>query len=240
MNHGPRLLAVAILTSTIALASAAECFGAGLQRARFNVTISGTFTSTGSETDTGCHYEDVPGEVVQFTKTTTVTDRARFSSHGRGIVEVSSLGGPPLAGMIKIPSGTAALTRSRASNTPRPCSPSGLPDRCGSKSRTVRFGVWGRTTRSALGYELRNRTGPVYPDDPFTECPLVGSQISWGKLRPRPTKVSRAKLFDRRVRRIVVNGHYTVKEPRSGGRRYSSESAYTLRYKITMKRRRSP
>lgn len=58
----------------------------GIQIARFNATVSGTFTSTGESTDTECHWLDDDQISHIFTKNETVKDRTVFSSRSSGIV----------------------------------------------------------------------------------------------------------------------------------------------------------
>lgn len=196
-------------------------------RARFDVTISGTFTSGGQDSEErSCYHED-RGH-VPYTLTTTAREAVSFRSVRAGVVQFDAVhaGDPPSAGMLRASPGRVRTSRS-ATFSPR-CRYDGLDEvlaRCGQAERTHAFGIFNRTDRSAIYYQMVNRSGPVFPDSPLDGCPWFGG-INWWSLAVfrYAAPVSRARIFNRRVPRISVTGRAA-----SGGSR--------LVYTIDLRRR---
>lgn len=244
-GRGAGALRFAIALVLVGLLVPVPAAWARVKVARFNATVNGTFTSTGKTTRTYCDYYDDLGVYHQFTKHETVKERTVFSSRGSGIVEIKSLYRPLYAEMVKRIPGRATINRSLASDQARPCTEPADPTFCGQRTMSLQFAVVEGRRRSALGYSNRSRSGSV-PHDPFesadslsgSDCPGVEGQLLWTKLLPPPTAVSKAKLFRKRVKRIVVRGVSNTTEPLQGSPEYSSQSSSHLSYTIVLKRRR--
>jgi hypothetical protein len=223
------VLAVPPLSSSAALVSAPT--------ARFAVSISGKFTSSGKATNP-CSDADGNPIVAQDAAETTWT----FASTRAGRAEFLSVGTDLGAGMTKLMSVAATGVRT-ASESPN-CAPQSGDDQPIGSSCTTRharylMSIYAKGKPARVGYAINEGIGKLtWPDDPWLavdrSCPPLA--LVWTKLdvyTARPTAISLAKVFNKRVRRIVVNGKRTGHATDS-----LSSSTWSLEYKITLTRRR--
>jgi hypothetical protein len=194
-------------------------------RAWFNATIQGTYVSHGTEVDSSC---DTP---VTFTGDETLD----FKSGRSVVLEAdrsfdNSVGAGTLNRRTPI---TVTTTRSRTQSGP--CRPEeDPPPVCGTKH--VHFGMSLISRDHPLGLHYNFNDGRViFPDDPFEFACRVPAVPWWGKLSSPKARLPAGKLFNRRVRRIVIHGHVgkTLHQP-------DAEGHYDLGYTITLLRRRGP
>lgn len=211
------------------------------QEAYFTTTISGTYVSTGHDSDECAvqNEEDPDQPAAVYPTATTVEDRVDFASSTAGVAHVASFKRRPVsASMVRATRVHARWTRSRTTTAGGPCAPDPQARKCGARDAGYGMGIFGRERRNALAYEIRERSGPVYPDDPYgNDCALVGGQTTWGKLQAKGTAVSRARFFDRHVKKIVVRGverRTAPPTPQTG----DADSSNELHYTITLVRRR--
>jgi len=238
-----RSIAVLAATAPFALllgAAPASAYSVpGYKEAYFKTTIEGTFVSTGHDSSE-CTVEDPETlERTRYPTTTTVEDRVDFTTRRAGVAQVSTLRHLALdAGMTRNARVHARWTRSRTTVAGGPCAPDPQAERCGARDRDFGAGIFGRQKRDAFAYALRIRSGPIFPDDPYgSDCALVSFQLSWGKLQVAGTPASRARMFNRHVRKIVLHGverHSDPRNPQSG----NAYSTRELRYTITLVRQR--
>jgi hypothetical protein len=228
-------LAVLVPAATPLSSSAAPVSGA---TARFAVSISGEFTSSGQAAGP-CWDADGNPIVTRRAAETTWT----FVSTKAGRVQFSYLGGDLAAGMTKLMSVAGAGVRT-ATESPScvPQSSFDLPfgSSCGPKRAKYLMSVYaaaGGGTR--IGYSINKELGRlIWPDDPWLavdrSCPPLA--LPWTKLNvntaPPAAGISLAKVFNKRVRRIVLNGKNVGREtdPDAG-------STWSLEYKIVLARR---
>jgi len=221
------MLAKALLATLAVLAVVAPQASAGtLRSANFNATISGTYVDEGTVTSTDCfRYDAEAGERVPLGPLTgRYSERTSFRSVRSSLIGVSKTYGEKriTAGGLPIP---VSATMERASDLVGPtevkgCTPSGgqflRPD-CGTKTKRYKLGVFGVAGRPAFSYGFSNGYSTSNPSDPF-ECPSPEDAHWFGADYTRGNgvaKVSTAKLFNRRVKKIVVHGGLTKKT--SGG-----------------------
>lgn len=224
------LLAVLVLAATPLSSPAAPVSGA---TAHFAVSISGRFTSNGKAANPCWDANENP-IVAQRAAQTTWT----FASTKAGRVQFRYLGNGFGTGMTKLMSVAATGVRT-ASESPN-CAPRFKDDRpvgssCGTKHAKYLMSIYGNSKRARIGYAINEDISHLmWPDDPWLAvdnwCPPLA--LPWTKLdvyTARPTPISQAKVFNKRVRRIAVNGKRT--DPDAG-------STWSLEYKITLTRRR--
>jgi len=226
---------LAVLATTPLSSSAAPVSGA---TAHFAVSISGKFTSSGTATNRFCWDAAENPIVAQRAAETTWT----FASTKAGRAEFVYLGGDLGAGMTKLMSVAATGVRT-ASESPK-CAPQFTDDQpvgssCGTKHANYLMSIYASSKPARVGYSINeNPSHLTWPDDPWVAvdkwCPPLA--LVWTKLNvytARPTAVSQAKIFNRRVRRIVANGKRT-----GGETNPDASSNWSLEYTITLTRRR--
>lgn len=233
------LLAVttAMLLSSSAMplsSSAAPVSGA---TARFVVSISGKFTSSGMAMNPCWDANENP-IVAQRAAETTWT----FASTKAGRAEFLYVSSELSAGMTRLMSvaATGVRTASESPNcAPRDTTEEPVGSSCGTKRAKYLMSIYANGKPARVGYAINKDPYHLdWPDDPWlavdTWCPPLA--LSWTKLNvytARPTAVSLATVFNKRVRRIVVNGKRTGRETSS-----AAGSTWSLEYKITLTRRR--
>jgi hypothetical protein len=224
---------LAVLAATPLSSSAAPVSGA---TAHFAVSISGKFTSSGTATNPCWDAAENP-IVAQRAAETTWT----FSSTKAGRAEFLYVSTELLAGMTKLMSVAATGVRT-ASESPN-CAPQSTNDQpvgstCATKHAKYLMSIYANSKPARVGYAINeNPFHLTWPDDPWLAvdkwCPPLA--LVWTKLdvyTARPTAVSLAEIFNRRARRIVVNGR------RTGGETTPvASSTWSLQYKITLTRR---
>lgn len=229
------LLAVLVLAATPLSSSAAPVSGA---KARFAVSISGKFTSSGTAANPCWDAAENP-IVAQRAAQTTWT----FASTKAGRGEFLYISGDLSGGSTKLMSVAATGVRT-ASESPN-CAPRDTFDQpvgssCGTKHSRYLMSIYANNKPAArIGYAINEDLYHfMWPNDPWLAvdrwCPPLA--LVWTELNvytARPTAVSQAKIFNRRVRRIVVNGKRTGGETGS-----DASSTWSLQYTITLTRRR--
>jgi hypothetical protein len=123
-------------------------------------------------------------------------------------------------------------------STPKGCHPNDdqfadTPD-CGTKTKSYLIRVYGRTDKSAFSFGFSDGYSTIHPDDPFTGCFLAGGGQWPGYVLSGAAPVKMSKLFNRRVRTIVVHGENsgtTHEEPGASG-----SGTYRLSWTLTLKR----
>lgn len=205
--------------------------------ARFAVSISGRFTSNGNA-ENPCWDANEKPIVAQRAAQTTWT----FASTKAGRVQFRYLDSGFSTGMTKLMS-VAATGMRTASESPN-CAPQFTFDQpvgssCGTKHAKYLMSIYSNGKSARVGYAISEDLYHfIWPDDPWDAvdswCPPLA--FVWTKLNvytARPTAIPQAKVFNRRVRRIVVNGNRT-----GGETDPDANSTWSLEYTITLTRRR--
>jgi hypothetical protein len=205
--------------------------------AKFTMSISGTFTSSGRAT-VSCADANDNQIVVQRAASTTWT----FTTTKAGRGEFAYYKPNFLAGMTKLI--TVAATGARTASESPTCGPSDLPDgpigmSCGTKTARYLMSIYAAGPPGRIGYGINlNMAHLEWPDDPWglvdRTCPALAAV--WTSLTvysAPPTPISPAKVFNKRVSRIVANGTRTGHGPPDS----DASSTWTLRYKVTLTRR---
>lgn len=242
MRHRlPIALASAALGAiTLAAAADARSFG----DARFTARISGTYDVSGTVTNSRCFREDEAGNVTYFSATGNAAEHTTFRAKRGALLGVSRTRGERriVAGGPTIPVITT-ITRTSTlpgSSEPQGCRPNQPPPACGTKTKSYKVEAYGVGHGFGFSYNLSNGFSTSIPDDPFEDCSLPEGASWWGAYYSRGNgvaKVSPTKLFNRRVKRIVVKGRLT-KSPATTTADYSASSTETLSWTLTLKRRR--
>lgn len=225
---------VAAMAATPPSSSAAPVSGT---TARFAVSISGQFSSSGKATNP-CSDADGNPIVAQRAADTTWT----FASTRAGRAEFLYVSTEIGAGMTKLMSVAATGVRT-ASESPV-CAPEFTGDQpigssCPTRHAKYFMSIYANSKPTRVGYAINEGTGKLtWPDDPWlavdNSCPPLA--LVWTSLNvytAKPTAVSLAKIFNKRVRRIVVSGKRT-----GANKDAISSSTWSLEYKITLTRRR--
>jgi hypothetical protein len=206
--------------------------------ANFTVSITGKFTSHGTEVRTCQDANDNPITAQRVADTTwtfatTKAGRAQFSYDGNSGIA---------AGMTRLLSVAATGSRT-ASETPN-CAPFRTDEQpvgstCSAKHEKYLMSIYANPGPPRLGYGINENISHLrWPDDPWLAvdgaCPPLA--LTWGKLSVNtapPTAISQPNVFNKRVRRIVVNGHRTGHGPSDA----TSNSTWTLEYTVVLTRR---
>jgi hypothetical protein len=227
-------LLLALLAATPRSSSAASVSGS---TARFAVSISGKFTSSGNAKNPCLDAAENP-IVVQDAAETTWT----FASTKAGRAEFLYVSGDLSAGMTKLMSvaATGVRTASESPNcAPRYPSDQPIGSSCGTKHANYLMSIYANSRPARVGYAInKNAFSLTWPEDPWVAvdrwCPPLA--VVWTTLNvytARPTPVSQAKIFNKGAHRIVVNGK------RAGGEtNLTASSTWALEYTITLTRGR--
>jgi hypothetical protein len=208
--------------------------------ARFSVSISGTFTSSGQLAHP-CHDANDNPIVAQRVAKTAWT----FASTKAGRAEFQYLTPNLGAGMTKLITVAATGTRS-ASESPvcaQDTSNAPIGSGCGTKHGRYFMSVYATGERPArIGYAMQKDISHIdLADDPWDpeSCPAL-AQV-WTKLTvysAPPTPISLAKIFDKGARRVVAHGKRTGHATDTAATDAASSSSWTLRYTVTLTRLR--
>jgi hypothetical protein len=206
-------------------------------KAKFTVSISGTFTSSGQASVSCPDANDNP-IVAQRVSSTTWT----FATTKAGRGEFDYLTPYFLAGMTKLI--TVAATGARTASESPTCGPGDLPDgpigmSCGTKSARYLMSIYAAGPPGRIGYGINLDMAHLeWPEDPWgaldRTCPALAPV--WTSLTvysAPPTPISVAKVFNKRVSRIVADGIRTGHGPPDP----HASATWTLRYKVTLTRR---
>jgi hypothetical protein len=230
-------LALAILVVAAPSASAAT--------AKFRASLKGTYAQQGTVTDTRCYRADANGDPVYFTGQGTASENDTFQSTKSVSLTVSRVRGQKTFDAGSLKALQTAFTVNRTSNlagrdTPPGCHPNdsfgAAPPDCGTKKKTYGLRVYGRTDRAAFSYLFTRNFTTYYPDDPFSGCFLAGGGSWPGQLQTSgPGSVSPGKLFNRRIKTIVVRGGESKATHGESGT--TATGSYKLSWTLTLKRR---
>jgi hypothetical protein len=175
--HGRRLLP---LTLFLLLVTASPALAGGtLTTAQFTARVSGTYTATGTVTNTKCRRVDSNGDVVIYTGTGTSSETTTFTTTRGTLFEVSKTQGQSRIGAGGFPIPVKA-TMTRASSLdettdPKGCDPGAFPLRpnCGRRTKSYKLAVYGvRRGGPGFSYNFSSGFSTRTPDDPFT-CPVA-------------------------------------------------------------------
>jgi hypothetical protein len=247
MSANVRRMAIAVagFSATLALAGTAEA-----RTARFNVTLKGSYSTTGTGTERGCWTVDANDNATQLPpQSGNASETDTFAStRANGIVVSSILGRPPAPGALKLhrllpvrvtSTRTSSLGSHGGAHGCRPNDGEGdaTPD-CGTKTRTFGAGVIGVSGQVALSYQFINFKASTLwrPPDPFNGCWLSLAQQWYGfALDHGAAKVSASKLFNPHLPRIVLTGKRSGHRSRTEGE-LSGTATFSEHYTLTLTR----
>lgn len=230
------------VTALLAAAALAMPATANAESAKFRASISGTYTHTGTTTNDNCFQPDGAdgGKTVSLTASSSETDS--FRSVKPVTLEASHFGRDKTfaAGSLKQLATKFTLKRESGlsgTSTPKGCHPNDdqfadQPD-CGTKTKTYQIRVYGRTDKPAFSFGFSNGYNTIHPDDPFTSCFLAGGGQWPGYVLSGAAPVKLSKLFNRRVRTIVVLGENSGKTHEEG---MAGSGTFRLSWTLTLKR----
>jgi hypothetical protein len=213
------------------------------QTAKFRASISGTYSQQGTTTNDNCVQPDGSDTGKQVSLTATSTESDTFKSVRPVTIEASRYGRDKTFGAGSLKPLTTKFTLHResglsGSSTPKGCHPNESqfadPPDCGTKTKTYRIRAYGRSDKSAFSFGFSDGYTTIHPDDPFTGCFLAGGGQWPGYVLSGAAPVKMSKLFNRRVRTIVVHGENsgtTHEEPGASG-----TGTYRLSWTLTLKR----
>jgi hypothetical protein len=233
----------AVALAAISLAAIAPA-SAWAQTAKFRASLSGTYTQQGTSTNSRCYVSDGDGGGHYVSMTGTSTENDSFTSIKPVTLSVSRVIRQKTvdAGSLQQLATKFTLQRESqlvGSDTPKGCDPSfeqfASPPDCGTKTKTFKLRVYGRQDKPAFSFLFSNGYSTIHPDDPFASCFLAGGGRWPGFLETSgPAPVSASKVFNRRVRTIVVNGlNQGTTHPEAGT---TGSGTYKLSWTLTLKR----
>jgi hypothetical protein len=219
--------------------------GRTLPTASFTARISGTYTTSGTVTNTRCYRVDENDNQIPFSASGNASESTSFRATRGALLGVSRTPGQRriIAGGPAIPV-TATMNRSSTLDSgtePQGCKPNPpLQRSCGRKTKAFKLSVFGVRRGYGFSYNFSSGFSSTFPADPF-ECPLVEGEDWWGQYYSRgngTAPASTVRLFNRRVRRIVVRG-VLRKSPQRGSAAegYSASSTESLSWTLTLVRR---
>jgi hypothetical protein len=234
-------LAIAILAGGTGTASAAI--------ANFHASLKGVYTTSGTATEDDCWTPGPDDSQTQLPpQTGHVTSTDTFASVHPNVIQVGHIRGEPLGSGRLHPGGVMPLriVSTRASNLGtygsvngcQPPAPDEPPSDCGTKTGTYGADIVGGRKGQKLGFTFIKAHAFIYqPDDPFTACGLTPGASWMGHVNCPLAKVSLAKLFNPRVRKIVLraSASKTVSDPDPQDH-ISASSSYTEKYTLTLVR----
>ena len=238
-------ISIALALTAIAVIAFADTAGARTYgSANFTARISGTYETSGTVTNTRCFRVDDQDNVTYFTSSGAASEKTAFQATRGSLLGVSRTRGDRriFAGGPTIPV-RATVSRTSdlsAGSEPANCRPNTPPPSCGTKTGNYKLEVYGVGHGFGFSYNPSNGFSTTFPDDPFQDCPLVEGDSWWGASYSRGNgraAVSVARLLNPRVKTIVVHGKLD-KAPVSSTSSYSAKATETLRWTLTLKRRR--
>jgi hypothetical protein len=234
----PRALAFVLLVAALSLLPGAPSASAAV--AKFSASLSGTYTTSGTETDSNCSVPTPNGEdeAVPVTQHGKASERDSFRSLAPVALTVSRVRGQHTFDAGSFARLRTAFDIARTSTADPPychASDAGFlhPD-CGSLRRTYSLWVYGRTDRPAFSFMFSRGDSPYHPEDPFSECRLFGGRWIGYLENSGAAPVPAARLFNRRSGRIVVHGGTGGSLHETNG---EEKGTYKLAWTLTLKRR---
>lgn len=230
------LLALAVAMAVPATATAETT-------AKFRASLSGTYTHEGTTTSNDCWRSDGTDEGQTFSLTAGSKESDTFKS----VKPITLTVGHFLhdktftAGSFQNLATKFTLHRESGlagTSTPKGCRPNedqfaNKPD-CGTKTKTYRIRVYGRADKPAFSFGFSDGYHTIHPDDPFTGCDLAGGGQWPGYVLSGAAPIKMSKLFNRRLRTIVVQGENsgtTREEPGASG-----TGTFRMSWTLTLKR----
>jgi hypothetical protein len=235
-----RSIEVTVLVAV--MAAAALPATASAESAKFRASLSGTYSHTGTTTNDNCVQPDGSFDGKQVSLTASSSESDTFKSVKPVTLEASHFGRDKTfaAGSLKqLPTKFTLQRESGLSGTatPKGCHPNedqfaNKPD-CGTKTKTYRIRVYGRSDKSAFSFGFSNGYNTIHPDDPFTGCFLAGGGQWPGYVLSGAAPVKLSKIFNRRVRTIVVHGQNSGTTHEEG---MDGSGTFRLSWTLTLKR----
>jgi hypothetical protein len=185
--------------------------------ARFQASLSGTYKTTATITESGCSAgASANGAPIAIPPVTTaVSDHVTFASVAANPIQVRQIPGPRLLAehvrhpmMLRVSDSRAgSLTSTGAVAGCRPPTPLDRAASCGTRTETLPTDIVGGTQGLQLGFALIGASGtPRAPEDIFNACPLGQGQLWFGKFVVPAASVSASAIFNRHKRTIIITG----------------------------------
>jgi hypothetical protein len=239
------MVRTALISLALALVAAPSAFATGSEkRANFTASITGTYDVSGTVTNNKCFRENANGDTETFTATGQTAEHTTFRSTKGKLLAVSLTRGDHrlFAGGPGIPvTATIARTGTNPGSTePNGCRPNPPPPDCGTKTRNYHLSPYGVGRGFGFSYNFSSHFTTQIPGDPFNDCELPEKATWWGQYLSRgngTARVSTRKLFNRRVKKLVLHGGVT-RSPKSSTSDYTASSTEKLSWTLTLKRRR--
>lgn len=233
------------LVIAAALAATAVCpvaaSAAGPAGPHYAVTMSGTFTSTGTMTES-CRLP--PDYEQRVTATGTATETATFRTTRPALVYVHRISDYPVVNLMnshRTGLGTATIKRESTltdGGQSRQCTEDAPAADCGERTLKLRLSLASHIDEHGKGVVPVFDAGPVDLSPPplYESCPLIVGQSPFpGPSEDRFTRLSARKLLS--GRRFTVRGSDSIRDEKSP-LASDAKASYTLRYVITLTPRR--
>src|SRR3954447_16287186 len=233
-----------LIALAITLVAAPAAFATGSEkRANFTATISGTYDVSGTVTANDCFRENANGDTETFTATGQTSEHTTFDTTKGKLLAVSRTRGDHriFAGGPGLPV-TATIARTGTnpgSSEPNGCRPQPQGTEFRTKRRKYHLSPYGVGHGFGFSYNFTEHFTTQIPEDPFNDCDLPEEATWWGQYYSRGNgvaKVSTRKLFNRRVKKIVLHGGLT-RSPHVSNRDYTASSTEKLSWTLTLRRR---
>lgn len=206
----------------------------------FSATVSGTYRSEGNEVNDGCWQETADEEVNSFTQRNHSVEEDSFHSVAPITLTVSRHSREKAfdAGSFAHLPTRFAISRTDT-REPSFCIPSDRemthPD-CGSRARTYRLRLYGRSDRPAFSFMFTRGYASYRPEDPFAECPLFGGRWIGNLEGSGPARASPRKLFARGPKKLVFHGGASGPVRDESG---TATGSFELTWTLTLRRTRA-
>jgi hypothetical protein len=192
----------------VLLASTAGADSSG--NVRFTATITGTFTSTGSETDKNCARENPDGSTTKFSTAATSSEDVRFHSTRGALFIANKLPGEMLFGSGGLPVSARFTKSSTLTNdgSPPGCVPNTKPQTtCGTKAVQVHVLIQGLGTKFAtIVYHVTKPNSNLPPGEPLANCQLVFNEPRWTDFSSGQARIPMSKFLRTANRTLVFHG----------------------------------
>lgn len=230
----------------LALAAGIACAGlctysgaAAAAEAHFSVTLSGHYATNGTVTDTQCERGDANGNVTTFTGVGSASESTRFESSRPGSVTFARFPGGPInsGGVVPLIATMTRMGDLDGEGPPNCTAGPSVHSGCRTLTRHYRAGFGTSGVRAP--FESYHLVGPAVdqtPADPFPECKLVLFDEPWVSIDPGRARLPAGRVFNPRVRKIVLSGSVSkVFDKRDG--EDSMHVSEKLRWTLTLRRR---
>lgn len=236
------VLAVALIVAFEASDASAL---SGQHAAHFLATLSGSYTSSATVTESECVSAGPVGESVPIAPVSTnVSENATFTARATA-VSVEFLERPPLLAANDHRPFTITISDTRASGLTgggavpgcQPRSLSDPPSDCATRTHSFEGNITAGIHGVRLGFLfVRERSSVDFPEDIFDRCILAPGQTWFGKLPILTAPVSAADLFNRHKRVVTISGSGSGAISSNGGGEASS-GHFSEHFTLTLRRR---